>query len=84
MPALVFPQPTEDRGMAPPQSHNTYRVIGVRRDGTTIFVQGNLSKAKAESVRGKLFGIFQRVVIEAEALTVRRPDPTPDGPADPG
>ena len=54
----------------------TYRVVGVQADGQRIFIQGNLIRDVAESVKRTMLVTFPEVLIEDERLPVSHSDQT--------
>jgi hypothetical protein len=56
----------------------TYRVIGMHRNGRRDYIDGQLSKFKADAVRNSQLATFAEVLIEEERRPGRGPSQTGD------
>jgi hypothetical protein len=64
--------------MSHQRSVKTYRVVGIQSDGRRDFMDGSLSKFKAEEVRDSLLAKFPAVLIEEERRPGRGPSQNGD------
>lgn len=66
------------------ESKPTYRVIGVRDDGTRVDIDDSLSAERAKDIHRRLTGAnaFQQVVVEQEDPATRKIAPPNEGSPD--
>jgi hypothetical protein len=59
--------------MSNQRSVKTYRVVGIQSNGRRAYIDGQLSKFKADAVRNSLLTKFPEVLIEEERRSGRGP-----------